>query len=247
MIDGARLSGARLLRFNHNNPDHAECILKKYRNAYRKCIVITETIFSMDGDAAPIDALSTLAQRYNALLYADHAHGPGFITPDADKIDILSGTFSKAYGSYGGYICASSDTKEYLINHARPFIFSTALPPFCIAAATKAATILKTEPQLKSKISDLRKTLLERLFDINGYTAPVSLSGAIVPYIVKDNNKVSALSAALSARNFAVPAIRPPTVPQGSARLRIALNAAHTEEQVNALAETIEACHTTTL
>lgn len=235
IIDGARLSGAKLFRFRHNDVSHAETLLKKHRSTYAKCLIVTETIFSMDGDAAPLADLRALSDRYDAALYADHAHGTGFIPESALCVDILSGTFSKGLGSYGGFLCVSADAKTHLINTARGYMFSTGLPAFCTASAAEAARILQTEPERIAAARAHAKTFAR----VTGCADASSVAGAIVPYHIGAN--ADALEKERQAREagIIIRAIRPPTVPPGTARLRAAFSSAHTQADIEALCAAI--------
>ena len=234
MIDGALLSGAKVVRFRHNDIAHCRKLLRQYRASHNKCIVMTETIFSMDGDAAPQAELSALCREYDALFYADHAHGVGFLHPNPAEIDIVVGTFSKGLASYGGYILCSALAKRFFVNYMRTAIFSTALPPSCVYAATAALQILVDEPE---RVAHVKRTA-EALAQAMGQGgAP---AGAIVPYIVGDERAATQLSRRLR-EDYAicVPAIRPPAVPPKACRLRFACshehNAAAVERVMQAL------------
>lgn len=234
MLDGARLSGAKLMRFAHNDVADAQRILENHRGAYRHCMVMTETVFSMDGDVAPLGALIELAQQHDAWFYTDDAHGLG-LPLDGVKVQgdtshhIQVGTLSKAAGAYGGYVSGSQVMCNYLVSSARSFIFSTALPPAVVASADKALEMMTRDTQLGA-------TVLERARQFTRRLGRADAQSAIVPLIIGDADAAVKLSAQLADEGFFVSAIRPPTVPQGTARLRVTFSALHTSDMVDALA-----------
>ncbi len=231
MAAGARLSGARILRFKHNDLEELESILAAQRKRFRRVLILTERVFSMDGDRAPEAALLALAERFDAWTLIDDAHGIGVVQPDV-YAPLEMGTLSKALGSYGGYVCTSAPAAELLRNQARSFVFSTGLPPASAGAAIAALDIVRAEPERGARALELARRLTRRL------NLPEAQS-AIVPFIVGDAARALALSQALQEQGFLVVAIRPPTVPKDTARLRIAFSASHTEEEVDALAEAL--------
>jgi 8-amino-7-oxononanoate synthase len=233
MAAGARLSGARILRFEHNDLTELESILSAQRKRFRRVLILTERVFSMDGDRAPEAALMALAERYDSWVLIDDAHGIGVVTPEA-YAPLEMGTLSKALGSYGGYVCPSGPVADLLRNQARSFVFSTGLPPASAGAAMAALEIAQSEPERGARVLDLARRLTRRL------NLPDAQS-AIVPFIVGDAGRAVALSQKLQDQGFLVVAIRPPTVPKDTARLRIAFSAAHTEDEVDALAEALAA------
>ena len=240
MIDAARLSGATLLRFAHNNLEHCEMLLQSHAHEHQHTLILTETVFSMDGDRAPVVALSTLAKKYGAWLLTDDAHGLGVLPKHNSPADIQMGTLSKGAGSYGGYVCGSEVLVDYLKTAARSFIYSTGLPPADIAASIAAINIIETD-----------KTLGEK--PLNNARLFTSLLGmepaqsAIVPIIIGESEKALQASKMLEEKGFLVAAIRTPTVPEGTARLRIAFSALHEKSDIEALAGIIKSegwpCH----
>lgn len=233
MLDGARLSGATLKRFRHNDVAHAESLLAEHRAAHRRCLLMTEAIFSMDGDAAPLCELAALARRYEAWLLVDAAHA---LEPLPIVPDLLIGTLSKSLAGFGGYVAASRPVIDFLIATARPLIFSTALPPGIVAAAHAALRVARAEPERAARVIALTRRLAAHL----NLSMPAA---AILPIPVGENMAAMDLAQALEERGFAVPAIRPPTVPPGTARLRVSVNALHSEDQIDALADAIRAEH----
>jgi 8-amino-7-oxononanoate synthase len=247
LIDGARLSRATIRVFPHNHLGKLESHLRWAREhePQARIIVVTESVFSMDGDRAPIDEIVEIKNRYGALLLLDEAHAIGVIGENgrglaekrnvAQSVDLQMGTLGKALGSAGGYIAASRQIIDLLVNRARSFIYSTAPLPAAAAAASAAINFLQTpsgrerQEKLWARIGDFAREAPERLLT----EGPVQ--SAIIPVILGDEDKALAASQWLKERGFLVPAIRYPTVARGSARLRVTLSAAHTQEQVSAL------------
>lgn len=235
LLDGARLSGADILRCTHNNMEHLESLLKTHRTTYRHCLILVESVYSMDGDCAPLDLLSSLAKHYDAWLMVDDAHGLGMFAHDQDiyaKVDIYMGTLSKALGGYGGYICGSQTLINYLLTTARSFIYTTGLPPSVIASALAALRMIESEPEIAKKPLQKAKLFTDLL------NLPEAQS-CIVPLILHEEERVLAASDTLEKERFLVTAIRPPTVPPGTARLRFAFSALHKEEDIRRLAAII--------
>ena len=231
MAAGARLSGAAVQVFRHNDMDHLEALLIAHRGGARRAMVLSERVFSMDGDRAPTADLLALAEAYDAWLLIDDAHGLG-VVDDPCTAPLEMGTLSKALGSYGGYLCASAPVVELMTSRARTFVYTTALPPSAAGAALAALDVLEAEPERRARPLALARRL----------TAALDLpqaESAVVAIRVGDERRALTLSDALAERGFAVVAIRPPTVPEGTARLRIALSAAHSEAEVDALAATL--------
>ena len=229
LLDGARLSGARLIRFPHNKVEKCAELLALHRKDYQRCLIITDTIFSMDGDRAPLRELSALAKEYEGWLLTDDAHMVESSPPIAD---IHMGTLSKALGGYGGYVAASSTICKYLQNTARSFIYSTGLPPSVIASAITALDVIEKDKSL------VREPHEHALY----FTSLMGMTPAesqIVPVIYGEVEAALAASAGLRDEGFLVPAIRPPTVPQGTARLRIAFTARHERSDIERLAGVI--------
>jgi 8-amino-7-oxononanoate synthase len=231
MLAGAKLSGARMIRFGHNNVHHLKSLLETERPAARRCLILTERVFSMDGDRAPIEAMSALAGQYDAWLMADDAHGLGVVDDHASAA-LEMGTLSKSLGSYGGYLAASEPVIELLKSRARSFVYTTGLPPASAGAALAALDILIAEPERCARPIALAKR----------FTRAAGLphaESAIVPLIVGEAERAMALSAQLENEGFLVVAIRPPTVPSGRARLRFAFSAAHSEAEIDQLADAV--------
>ncbi|MBN1392519.1 MAG: 8-amino-7-oxononanoate synthase [Sedimentisphaerales bacterium] len=246
IIDAVRQSGAKLFRFNHNDLDHLESLLKKESNKFKNRLIVTETVFSMDGDKPPLKELVDIKDRYDCTFLVDEAHATGIFGPNgagvveeqglSDRIELIMGTFSKALGSFGAYLACSEKIKQYLVNACRSFIYSTALPPPVIAANIEAINIVKDEPvrrqTLLANADYFRSRLLEEGFDVIG-------SSQIVPLIVADTGRAVRLSNNLQQHGFLVLPIRPPTVPQGQARLRFSLTYHHSKQLLEKLADCI--------
>ncbi len=231
LFSGAKMSGAQVVRFAHNDVAQLRALLAAHRGAARGALILTERVFSMDGDRAPLPEILALAEDYDAWTLVDDAHGLGVVEP-GQRAPLEMGTLSKTLGSYGGYLCASRAVVDLLTSRARSLVYTTGLPPASAAAALTALEIVETEPARAA-----RPLALARRF-----TARLGLPEAespIVPVLVGEATAALALSAALEARGFLVVAIRPPTVAPGTARLRVAFSAAHSEGQVDALAEAV--------
>ena len=240
---GAKLSGAQVHRYSHCDPSHAEALLEQHRAGKNRALIATDGVFSMDGDIAPLAALSELARRFDAWLLSDDAHGLGvvgggrgsaFVNAAEAAVDVplQAGTLSKAVGAYGGYLCASRAVIDLMRTRARTFIYSTGLPPAIIAAATAALELIERDPGYAAE--PLRKARL--------FTRAINLpeaQSAIVPVVVGDAAAALAASDFLRDSGFLVVAIRPPTVPTGTARLRFALNAQHGDDDIARLADIV--------
>jgi 8-amino-7-oxononanoate synthase len=239
MISGARLSGASIHSFRHNDVGHLQGLLARERGRHRNCLVMTEGVFSMDGDLAPLGDIHAVARDHDAWLMTDDAHGLGVVGQGRGsahaagiKPDIQMGTFSKAVGSYGGYVAASAAVISMLVNRARSLIFSTGLPPAVVAASTAGLDIIARDPGLCA-----RPLALARLFCARADLAPAQ--SAIVPVVLGDAAAALAASDMLAREGFLVRAIRPPTVPEGTARLRVTFTATHVEDDVLRLADLV--------
>ena len=235
---GARLSGARVVTFRHNDLAHAADVLREHRAAFANCLIATDGVFSMDGDLAPVGGLADLARAHDAWLLVDDAHGVGIIdggrgTTAGHGVDLRMGTLSKALGSYGGYVCASAAVVDYLKTRARTFVYSTGLPPASAAAAIEALRIVESEPE-RVALPLAHARLFTKLMGL-----PEAQS-SIVPIIVGDAGRALALSKALEDDGFLVGAIRPPTVPPGTSRLRVTFTAEHPPAEIERLARCLQ-------
>ncbi|WP_342163459.1 aminotransferase class I/II-fold pyridoxal phosphate-dependent enzyme [Methylobacterium sp. SD21] len=231
MWAGARLSGATVLTFRHNDVADLAAILGAKRAAHGRALILTERVFSMDGDRAPMQDILTVGRDHEAWTLVDDAHGLGMVE-DGPRAPLEMGTLSKSLGSYGGYLCASQPVIDLLTSRARSFVYTTGLPPASAAAALEALAILEEEPERGARPIQLARRFTTRL-------GLPEAESAVVPVLVGDAQKALDLSGKLEAEGFLVVAIRPPTVPAGTARLRVAFSAAHSESQVDALAEAV--------
>lgn len=241
---GAKLSGAQIHPYRHCDLNHAQTLLVQHRSSKKRALIATDGVFSMDGDIAPLAALSELARRFDAWLLSDDAHGLGvvgggrgsaFVNSAArSRIDVplQAGTLSKAIGAYGGYLCASQAVIDLMRTRARTFIYSTGLPPAIVAAAIAALELIERDPAYAAE--PLRKA---RLFT-RALNLPEAQS-AIVPVIVGDAAAALTASDILRDNGFLVIAIRPPTVPAGTARLRFAFTAQHEDGDIARLAQIV--------
>ncbi len=239
LIAGARLSGARIVLFRHNGVSDLQMHLSLHRREARHCLIVTEGVFSMDGDLAPLDEIAAAATEHDAWLMTDDAHGFGVLGGGRGsaahwnvKPDLQMGTLSKAVGSYGGYVCASRPVIDLLITRARSMIYATALPPSVVAAAIAGVDIIASNPALCAKpVAHARA--FARAVDL---PAPES---SIVPLILGEPEAALAASRLLEHEGFLVVAIRPPTVPERTARLRFSFAANHALDEVRRVAEIV--------
>ena len=252
IIDGARLSGAKIKVFRHKDVAHAEELLKEIENEPGRKLIITDGVFSMDGDIGPVDQLADLAERYNAIMMVDDAHASGVLGRNGrgsvdhfnihGKVDVQVGTLSKAIGGLGGYVCGSRDLIDYLYHRARPFLFSTSHPPSVAATCIAAFDILETEPdrieRLWSNTHYFQTELRNAGFDIGGKSTPASET-PITPIILGDGRQTMAFSRALFDQGVMATGIAFPTVPEGKARIRCILTSEHTRPQLDQALETI--------
>lgn len=242
ILAGAATSGAAVHTFRHNDTGHLSELLKTERGKHRHALIATDGVFSMDGDLAPLPDLAARAAEYGAWLLADDAHGIGVVgggrgsnfafTPPP-HVPLQMGTLSKAVGGYGGYLCASKPVIDLLKSRAASFVYSTGLPPATVAAASAALDIIAGDPATVAK--PLAKA---RLF--TGALGLPAAQSAIVPVVLGDTKKALAAASLLEDEGFLVAAIRPPTVPQNTARLRITFSAAHDDADILRLAEIVK-------
>ena len=230
-FSAARLSGAAVRPFAHNDVADLARLLAEQRSAYRHCLVLTETVFSMDGDRAPLAASSELARAHDAWLMTDDAHGLGFTDADAKAagVKLQMGTLSKALGSYGGYLCASIPVIDLLRSRARPMVYSTALPPASAAAALAALELLLANP-------GWAETALGKAARFAAGLRLPAPSSPIVPVIVGQPQAALDLQRRLEEAGYLAVAIRPPTVPEGTARLRFTFNPSQADADIDAAA-----------
>ncbi|GAB4296226.1 MAG: 8-amino-7-oxononanoate synthase [Desulfuromonadia bacterium] len=242
IIDGSILSRAKLIRYHHNDMDHLRSLLKKHRGKGRG-LIVSDGVFSMDGDLPPFADLVALKEEFDLVLMIDDAHGTGVMGEKgrgssheagvADRVDIHMGTFGKALGSFGAYVAASETIVEYLINRSRSFIFSTSLPPAVIGASRAGVELVQSPEgeELRRRLRANRQRLVQQLTDAGFSTTPSTTQ--IVPIMVGDPHRTMEFARRLLQRGIFLQGIRPPTVPRGTSRLRCTVMAAHTAEQID--------------
>lgn len=243
IIDGIKLSGARQLRYKHNDMADLERLLESKRGQYKKALITSESIFSMDGDCTDIAKLCEFAERYDCLLYLDDAHGSGIVGEKGggpakdymDKIDIYLGTFSKAMGSFGAYVACSKMFKNYFVNTCRGLIYSTALPPQVVANNLAVVRFLQSEEAEKrrAKLAENTAYLRDSLQEMNYQL--IAGDSPIIPVVIGSEEQTLALSDFLLYEGLLAVAIRPPTVPADSCRIRLTVNASHSKEELDFL------------
>jgi 8-amino-7-oxononanoate synthase len=248
IIDGCRLARADTFVYDHCDTDHLEWGLREAEG--RGSLIVTDGVFSMDGDVAPLERIVDLARRYDARVMVDDAHGMGALGPGGrgaaadvgleDEVDVIVGTLGKALGSYGAYICCDARMARYLINTVRTLIFSTALPPPAAAAAIAALELLREQPRRVEKLGRNAAVLRDALAE-EDLPVPASTT-QIVPLIVGDAGGAVRASERALERGVFAQAIRPPTVPPGTSRLRLAVMASHTKSELREAAKVLAAC-----
>jgi 8-amino-7-oxononanoate synthase len=247
IVDGCRLARAETFIYRHLDTDHLEWGLRRAEG--RGSLIVTDGVFSMDGDVAPLPEIVELAQRHDARVMVDEAHGTGVLGPGgrgavaaaalADEVDLIVGTLGKALGSYGAYVCGEQQMARYLVNTARTLIFSTALPPPAVAAAMAALDLLGEQPRRVEKLRRNGAVLREALAE-SGMPVPAGVT-PIVPLIVGDATEAVRASERALERGVFAQAIRPPTVAPGSSRLRLAVMASHTKTELREAAAVLAA------
>ena len=252
IIDGARLSKAKIKVFRHKDVAHAEQLLKEVANEPGRKLVITDGVFSMDGDIGPVAELADLCERYGAIMMVDDAHASGVLGRNGrgsvdhvhatHKVDIQVGTLSKAIGSLGGYVCGSRDLIDFLYHRARPFLFSTSHPPSVAATCIAAFDLLESEPDRIARLWDntwyFKDQLAQAGFDVGGITTPKSET-PITPILIGDGRRTMDFSRALFDAGVMATGIAFPTVPEGKARIRTIMTSEHTRPQIDQALETI--------
>lgn len=243
MYEGLRTANVHPTRFRHNDLDHLEELLRKHPAEGSLRLIVTESVFSMDGDRADLKGLADLAEAHDAFLYVDEAHATGILGPGGaglcakpqvkGRIDLVMGTFGKALGGYGAFVACDPTARDWLVNRCRAFIYSTALPPVCAASALRALELLpelEAERAFVARQSERVRAGLRRL----GLDTLAS-DTQIIPAVMGSDNDTLAAAQTLEEAGILAVAIRPPTVPPGTGRLRLTLTAAHTEAQVDQL------------
>jgi glycine C-acetyltransferase len=260
IIDGARLSRAKIKVFRHKDVAHAEELLKEVANEPGHKLLITDGVFSMDGDIGPVGRLAALAEQYGAIMMVDDAHASGVLGRNGrgsidhfgvhGKVDVQVGTLSKAIGALGGYVCGSRDLIDYLYHRARPFLFSTSHPPSVAASCIAAFEILERESERIERLWENTRYFKQQLaaagFDIGGRSTPASET-PITPIIIRaegsigDGRRAMDFSRALFDAGVMATGIAFPTVPEGKARVRTIMTSEHTRAQIDRALETITA------
>jgi glycine C-acetyltransferase len=253
IIDGARLSRAKIKVFRHKDTAHAEELLKEVQNEPGHKLLITDGVFSMDGDIGPLPALCDLAEKYGAIMMVDDAHASGVLGRNGrgtidhfnvhGRVDVQVGTLSKAIGALGGYVCGSKDLIDFLYHRARPFLFSTSHPPSVAATCIAAFKVLEEEPELIDKLWGNTRFFKKELgllgFNIGGGNTPASET-PITPIIVGEGKLAMDFSRELFKEGVFVTGIAFPTVPEGKARLRTIMSATHTQDQLSRALEVLK-------
>ena len=253
IIDGARLSRAKILVFNHKDLSHAEEQLASIKDQPGRKLLITDGVFSMDGDIGPLPGLCDLAEKYSAIMMVDDAHASGVLGRNGrgtidhfhqhGRVDIQVGTLSKAIGALGGYVCGTRDLIDYLYHRARPFLFSTSHPPSVAATCIAAFDVLEQEPERIDKLWDNTRFWKKELgllgFDIGGETTPASET-PITPIIIGDGARTMEFSRELFKEGVLGTGIAFPTVPEGKARVRTIMTATHTCEELQRALEILK-------
>jgi glycine C-acetyltransferase len=252
IIDGARLSRAKIKVFRHKDVAHCEELLKEIQNEPGRKLVITDGVFSMDGDIGPVKDLCDLCDKYGAIMMVDDAHASGVLGRNGRgsvdhfgctaRVDVQVGTLSKAIGALGGYVCGSRDLIDYLYHRARPFLFSTSHPPSVAATCIAAFDLLENEPERIARLWENTKYFQAQLksagFDIGGNSTPKSET-PITPILIGDGRKTMDFSRALFDKGLMATGIAFPTVPEGRARIRCIMTSEHTREQIDKALETL--------
>jgi len=252
IIDGARLSRAKIKVFRHKDVAHAEELLREIESQPGHKLLITDGVFSMDGDIGPVGELAELATRYGAIMMVDDAHASGVLGRNGrgsvdhfhahGQVDVQVGTLSKAIGCLGGYVCGSRDLIDFLYHRARPFLFSTSHPPSVAASCIAAFDILEQEPDRIQRLWDnthyFKSQLAAAGFDIGGHTTPMSET-PITPILIGDGRKTMDFSRALFDAGVMATGIGFPTVPEGKARIRTIMTSEHTRPQIDRALEII--------
>lgn len=246
LIDGIRLSRADCSRYRHKDLDHLEDLLKKCQAPGKK-VIVSESLFSMDGDIAPIKGLAQLADRYQALLIIDEAHAIGVMGSNGGGIcripgnevrpDAVVGTLSKALGGYGGFVACSQSIRKFLINKARSFIFSTGLPPACLGSSREAVSIVESNPEMGTALLE-KARWFRGLLAQSGLDVP-EFESHILPVLIGGNEKAYHFSELLMGRGLLIKAIRPPTVPVGTSRVRLSMTLSMTDQALGEAATMI--------
>ncbi len=247
ILDAARSGGAVMRTYRHGDVESLAKLLDKHRAKHKRCLIVTDSLFSMDGDFAPLKDIVELKLRFDAQLLIDEAHATGVIGRDGrgvaellevePDVDAVVGTLSKALGGFGGFVAGKSVLIETICNTAREFIYTTAPPPALCAGAIKSIEIIQTQPQRRKHLLELAELLRSHLAKAGFDT--LNSQSQIVPIIIGSTDAALEISQKLMGEGFFVPAIRPPTVKRGTSRLRVSLSTAHTEADIDAFLTSI--------
>lgn len=248
IVDGCRQAQAETIVYPHADPDALDHALRLTHP--RRAVIVTDAVFSMDGDLAPLERIVELARRHGARIVVDEAHATGVIGSDGrglvaqlgleEQVDVVIGTLGKAFGSYGAFACCSRSMADYLVNRARTLIFSTALPPASLAAALEALRLVREDPTLVARLHGNARMLRAEL-NANGFAVEPGTM-PIVPLVIGEPRAAMALCERALADGVFAQAIRPPTVPEGTSRLRLVATSAHDEGELRAAARTLARC-----
>ena len=250
LIDGCRLSRAQRFVVSHRQIDQANRLLSDRRAEFNRVWIVTDSVFSMDGHVAPLEQWCDVADRWDANIIVDEAHATGVLGKRGrgacealgvkDRVPIRIGTLSKAIGAQGGFVAGPKSVIDYLINHCRSLIYTTALAPSSVQAAMRGITLICDEPQRREHVQRLARLFREQMADAQPANHDdIETRVPIIPVILGDDQRAVAASRLLYKAGFLAPTIRPPTVPEGTARLRISISAAHNQEMVESLVATI--------
>lgn len=245
IVDGCKISGANVVRFRHNDMPHLEELLQAKRGE-RRGLIVVESLYSMDGDVAPLVDLVRLKKKYNCVLLVDEAHATGLFGPTGsglveacgvtDDVELIMGTFSKGLGSFGAYVAADQVWVDYLVNRARSFIYSTALPPAVIGASLGALQVVVSEPEHAELLHQKTKVLKDAFVE---HGVVVQSDSQIIPLMIGASDVAMKMAATLKEKGFLVTAVRPPTVPEHTARLRFSVTLHHSDADLEHLAREV--------
>ena len=248
IIDGCRLSGAQVLVYRHNDMDHLESLLTESKSSAGRRLIVTDGLFSMDGDLAPVPKLVELAQQFDAMLMVDEAHATGVFGDQGrgvcehfgieQQVDVRVGTLSKALGSLGGFIVGPQSLIDWVCNRARTYVFSTAQPEAIAGASLAALKIVREQPQRRERLLELANRLRGQLSELGFETG--NSESQVIPILVGESELAVNMSKQLRAKGIYIPAIRPPSVPSGNARLRLSLSSDHTDAQIDSLVSALK-------
>ncbi|CCB86301.1 putative 8-amino-7-oxononanoate synthase/2-amino-3-ketobutyrate coenzyme A ligase [Parachlamydia acanthamoebae UV-7] len=244
LLQGAKLSHAKCLRYNHNDLQHLKRLLTQYTTSFQRVLIVSESFFGMDGDQADLDGLSQLAKEFKALLYVDDSHAFGVLGPNGmglaanrEDVDIVMGAFGKAAGCFGGFIAGSHILKQHLVNQCSGVMFSTALPPAMVGAIAGALDMIPNLNKEREVIQNLSLFLRNEIRKL-GYDVGIA-KNHVIPVLIGEDEKACSLSTFLETQGILALPIRPPTVPEGTARLRLSLSSAHTTFHIEKLLEAL--------